>query len=66
MNMQANSGESIYSLAQRAIRKASCSNSEVLATHNDVTICIYPSSCVHDVLDKFTMQRAINNLKGVR
>lgn len=64
MNIQAEAGENLYTLTQRTMRKAFLLNCDIMATHNDTTIRIYPSSCEYDVLDKFSMQRTINNLKG--
>jgi len=64
MNIKAELGENLYTFTQRVIKQAFLSNSEVMATHNGVTIRIYSDSCEYDVLDKFNMQRTINNLRG--
>lgn len=66
MNITAQPGESIYSFTQRILLAARASNFDVSATHNDVTIRVYPNSAEYDILDKWNMQRTINRLEETK
>lgn len=62
-NMQAEPGENIYHLVQRTISLAAVLG-EITATHNGISVRIYPESYEYDILEKFELNRRIVCLKA--
>lgn len=53
MRIEAEPGETVYSLASRAIEYAQKNNCDCAMTHNCMTVSVYPQSYIHDILEKF-------------
>lgn len=58
--MNANPGESLYLFIERVVKEAHIDRVTIEATHNNITVTVYPFSHEYDIEDKFAMQRKIN------
>ena len=53
--LNANPGESAYNFLNRALNMAHDEVITIQATHNDITINIYPQSFISDLCDKYDL-----------
>lgn len=61
--INADPGESIYLFLNRVLNAAFNTGITFEATHNDITIVIYPQSCIHDLCDKFDLTKKLSVTK---
>lgn len=52
MNIEADAGESVFSLVKRAVEYTRHNDTPIGITHNETTVSVYPESCIHDILEK--------------
>ena len=58
--INAEAGESIYHVIQRALTQANKARAEVIVTHNDTSVRVYPGSHEYDIADKFYLRRELD------
>lgn len=55
--INADAGESVYCFLNRVLNDAEFEGMTFRATHNDVTVNVYPQSCITDLCDKYDLTK---------
>jgi hypothetical protein len=55
--LTADPGETVYEFLNRCQKDAESDGITIEATHNDITIRVYPQSCIDDLCDKYDITR---------
>lgn len=64
MNIKAEAGETIFQLVERAIEIAKRRDFGVTITLDDITVCVYPKSYLHDIVEKMHYLREFCRLNN--
>lgn len=61
--IEAEPGESIYRVVERAIARANETQRELELVHNSITVKVYPGSHEYDIVEKWMLKRELWNLR---
>jgi len=58
--INADPGEGVYTFLNRVLNEALNNTITFEATHNDITIVVYPQSCINDLCDKYDLTKKLS------
>jgi hypothetical protein len=61
--INADPGEGVYTFLNRVLNSAFNTTITFEATHNNITIVVYPQSCIHDLCDKYDISKRLDSSK---